>query len=176
VRVLSDADALDRGDPGRTAAKAFAGEHADEDVKIELLSDIRHVFGALAGDQIAAEVLLQHLLALDDGRWTEFRGEHGNQAPKPLNRPAMVKMISAFGVKTKSLWPRGRRTARPRAAAATAGRRSKRYGLSSAMRATHQHSRTLSGICGGLSATQKATQAQHKSPLRAVLSENSKEV
>jgi hypothetical protein len=108
-RVLfSIADALGRGDQARKAAKAFAGEHADEDVKIELLSDIRHVFGALADDQIAAEVLLQHLLALDDGRWTEFRGEHGNQAPKPLNRPAMVKMISAFGVRTKTLWPRHR--------------------------------------------------------------------
>ena len=43
---------------GRNVRRAFAGEHADEDVKVELLSDIRHVFGALADDQIAAEVLL----------------------------------------------------------------------------------------------------------------------
>jgi hypothetical protein len=109
-RVLfSIADALGHGDLARKAAKVFAGEHGDEDVKIELLSDIRRVFGAFVVDgKIAAGTLLQHLLALDDGRWTEFRGEHGNQAPKPLN--AMVKMISAFGVRTKTLWP-PRRTA-----------------------------------------------------------------
>jgi Protein of unknown function (DUF3631) len=108
-RVLfAIADALGHGDRAREAAKVFAGEHADEDVKIELLSDIRRVFGAFAEDQIAAEVLLQHLLALDDGHWAEFRGEHGNQAPKPLRRPAMVTMISTFGIRTRTLWPRHR--------------------------------------------------------------------
>ena len=56
--------------------------------------------------RIPTDLLLQHLLTLDDGRWTEFRGEHGNQAPKPLTRPTMTKMISVFGVRTKTLWPR----------------------------------------------------------------------
>jgi Protein of unknown function (DUF3631) len=105
-RVLfSIADALDRGDQARQAAKVFASEHTDEDVKIELLADIRRAFGAFADDRIGTELLLQQLLMLDDGRWTEFRGEHGNQAPKPLSRHAMVTMISAFGVRSKSFWP-----------------------------------------------------------------------
>jgi len=105
-RVLfSIADALDRGDQARQAAKVFASEHTDEDVKIELLADIRRVFGAFAVDQIGTELLLQHLLMLDDNCWTEFRGEHGNQTPKPLSRHAMVTMISAFGVRSKTLWP-----------------------------------------------------------------------
>ena len=110
-RVLfAIADALGHGDRAREAAKIFAGEHADEDIKVGLLSDIRRVFGGFAEDQISAGLLLQHLLALDDGHWAEFRGESGNQAPKPLNRPAMVKMISAFGIRTRTIWP-GHRTA-----------------------------------------------------------------
>ena len=67
---------------------------------------LRVLFVQVAEDQIPTDLLLQHLLTLDDGRWTEFRGEHGNQAPKPLTRPTMTKMISVFGVRTKTLWPR----------------------------------------------------------------------
>jgi len=103
--LFSIADALGRGDQARQAAKVFASEHTDEDVKIELLADIRRAFGAFAADQIGAEVLLQQLLMLDDGRWTEFRGEHGDQTPKPLSRHAMVTMMSALGVRCKPLWP-----------------------------------------------------------------------
>jgi Protein of unknown function (DUF3631) len=106
--LISIADALGHGDQAREAAKIFAAEHTDEEPKIELLADIRRVFDMLAVDQISAESLLQHLLALDDGRWTEFRGEHGDQAPKHLRRAAMVKMISSFGVRTKTIWPRHR--------------------------------------------------------------------
>ena len=69
---------------------------------------LRVLFVQVAEDQIPTDLLLQHLLTLDDGRWTEFRGEHGNQAPKPLTRPTMTKMISVFGVRTKTLWPRHR--------------------------------------------------------------------
>ncbi len=108
--LISIADKLGRGDHAREVAKIFAGEHADEDAKIELLSDIRCVFGAFAEDQIGADLLLQHLLELEDSRWIEFRGEHGNQAPKPLTRPTMTKMISVFGVRTRTVWPRGHRT------------------------------------------------------------------
>ena len=63
------------------------------------------MFVQVAEDQIPTDLLLQHLLTLDDGRWTRV-GEHGNQAPKPLTRPTMTKMISVFGVRTKTLWPR----------------------------------------------------------------------
>ena len=108
--LVSIADALGRGDEAREVAKIFAGEHADEDVKIELLSDIRRVFGAFAENQIGADLLLRHLLDLDDGRWIEFRGERGDQTPRPLSRPTMTKMVSAFGVRTKTIWPRHRAT------------------------------------------------------------------
>jgi hypothetical protein len=105
-RVLfSIADALGRGDQARQAAKVFASEYTDEDVKIELLADIRRAFGAFADDRISTELLLERLLMLDDSCWTEFRGEDGNQTPKPLSRREMVKMISAFGVRSKSFWP-----------------------------------------------------------------------
>ena len=70
--LISIADALGRGDQVREAAKIFAGEHADEDIKIELLLDIRRVFGAFAEDQIPTDLLLQHLLALDAAAGRSF--------------------------------------------------------------------------------------------------------
>jgi hypothetical protein len=106
-RVLfSIADALGHGAKARAAARVFASEHNDEDIKVLLLADIRQVFGT--DDQIIAENLLKRLLVLDDGQWSEFRGEHGDLAPKPLTRPEMTKMISAFGIRTRTIWPRHR--------------------------------------------------------------------
>jgi hypothetical protein len=103
--LISIADALGHGEKARAAARVFAAEHSDEDVKVLLLADIRRVF---VDDQISAESLLKQLLGLDDALWSEFRGEHGDQAPKPLTRPTMTKMISAFGIRTRTIWPRHR--------------------------------------------------------------------
>ena len=66
------------------------------------------MFGAFADDRIDRDVLLRHLLMLDEGNWGEFRGEHGTQAPKPLTSAAMVKMVSNFGIRTRNIWPRHR--------------------------------------------------------------------
>jgi hypothetical protein len=104
--LFAIADALGHGKRARDAANVFAGEYADEDAKVRLLSDIYTVFGA--DTQLAAEALLKRLLALDEGRWEEFRGERGNEAPKPLTRPALVKMVSSFHIRTRTMWPKQR--------------------------------------------------------------------
>jgi hypothetical protein len=106
--LFAIADALGHGKRARDAAKVFSGEHADEDVRVTLLSDIHHVFGTYAENQITVETLLEQLLAYDEGHWSEFRGENGDQAPRPLTRSTLVKMISAFGIRTRTAWPRHR--------------------------------------------------------------------
>jgi hypothetical protein len=73
-----------------------------------LLADIHYVFGAYAENQIAIETLLKQLLAYEEGHWSEFRGENGDQAPRPLTRSALAKMISAFSIRTRTVWPRPR--------------------------------------------------------------------
>jgi hypothetical protein len=45
------------------------------------------------------ETLLQYLHAMDDGNWAE---------PKPLTRSGLSKMLSPFGIRTKTIWPRFR--------------------------------------------------------------------
>jgi hypothetical protein len=105
--LLAIADALGHGDEARKAAEAFAAEHQDEDVKVLLLGDIRVAFGADA--QLSGPELLARLLAMEsDAGWQEFRGEHGEQAPKPLTQPALTKMIAAFGIRKRTVWPKPR--------------------------------------------------------------------
>jgi hypothetical protein len=106
--LFAIADALGYGDRARDAAKVFSGEHADEDIRVTLLAHIHHAFGSYADNQIAVETLLKQLLAYEEGHWSEFRGENGDQAPRPLTRSELVKMVSAFGISTRTIWPRHR--------------------------------------------------------------------
>jgi hypothetical protein len=105
--VFSIADALGRGDEAREAARAFAGEHQDEDIKVTLLGDIRTAFGA--DTRLGVVEMLERLLVLEsEASWQEFCGEHGDQSPKPLTRPALTKMVRTFGIRTRTLWPKQR--------------------------------------------------------------------
>jgi hypothetical protein len=105
--LFSIADALGYGDQARKAAEVFAGEHPDEDMKVLLLGDIYTVFGT--DTQLGGAELLERLLALEsDAGWQEFRGENGEQAPKPLTQPALTKMVSSFNIRKRTLWPKPR--------------------------------------------------------------------
>jgi hypothetical protein len=117
--LFSIADLLGCGERAREAAKVFAAEFTDEDSKVLLLSAARDVFGAYADDRIDRDVLLALLREHGDGLWSEFRGERGDQAPRPLTRAEMVKMFAAFGINTKPIWPRHRTAGTRRFAAIT---------------------------------------------------------
>ena len=106
--LFAIADALGHGRRARDAARMFSGEYADEDGRVTLLGDIYHVFGSVAEDQISVDMLLKQLLTFEEGRWSEFHGENGDQAPRPLTRSTLVKMVSAFGIRTRTIWPRHR--------------------------------------------------------------------
>jgi hypothetical protein len=106
--LFAISDAVGCGDQAREAAKDLSSEHQDEDLKVMLLNDIRTAFGMLADDQVTVDTLLQCLLTLGDEHWAEFRGEANDQAPKPLTRATLAKLISAFGIRTRTIWPRNR--------------------------------------------------------------------
>jgi hypothetical protein len=106
--LFAIADSVGCGDQAREAAKVLSNEHQDEDLKVTLLNDIRTAFGVLADDQLTSDMLLQCLLTLGDEHWAEFRGENNDQAPKPLTRPTMAKLLSPFGIRTCTIWPRNR--------------------------------------------------------------------
>ena len=97
--LFSIADTVGRGKQARDAAKILGAERQDEDLKVTLLGDIYTAFAMHADDRMFTETLLQYLHATDDGNWAE---------PKPLTRSGLSKMLSPFGIRTKTIWPRFR--------------------------------------------------------------------
>jgi hypothetical protein len=97
--LLSVADAVGHGDEARQAAEILTREHTDEDSRVILLADIRRVFDALGVAQITTALLLKHLLEFDE--WAE----------PPLTRTQLSRMLSSFGIKTRTIWPPNRTAA-----------------------------------------------------------------
>jgi hypothetical protein len=105
-------------------------------------------------------------LRLGDEHWAEFRGETNDQAPKPLTRATLAKLISAFGLRTRTIWPRNRTPDSKSWRAVTAGHSSRRLGPTIATRATHQHILAISCGCSVHRPTPRPTRLAHCSVSR----------
>ncbi len=119
--MLSVADSLGHGELARKAMCEMAKQHRDADAKILLLADIRTLFEdrrqqgradpSVAADRFPSGALLDALHAMDDSDWCDFYGARGDEAPHKLRASEMTSMLGAFGIRTRSLWPPGKRTA-----------------------------------------------------------------
>lgn len=67
------------------------------------------LFDQHAVDHFPSKILLDALHALDDSDWTEFRGVRGDEAPHRLRHSELTSMLGAFGIRTRSIWPLGKR-------------------------------------------------------------------
>ena len=78
------------------AAKALAGSLEDDDIGVELLSDIRDLLETLlpGDDFVATTVLLEHLVALDDRPWATWR-----KAEQPLTSHGLRRLLQPFGIR-----------------------------------------------------------------------------
>jgi hypothetical protein len=110
--MISVADSLGQvqGNLARGAMAEMAKLHRDADCKVELLTDIRTLFDLHAADRFSSKILLDALHTLDDSDWTEFRGVRGDEAPHRLRHSELTSMLGAFGIRTRTLWPPGKRT------------------------------------------------------------------
>jgi hypothetical protein len=108
--LLSIADSLGRGDLARAAMRDMVKQHQDADAKIQLLIDIRTLFDLQVVDRFPSGAMLEALLAMDDSDWCEFHGARGDEAPHKLRASEMTSMLGAFCIRTRSLWPPGKRT------------------------------------------------------------------
>jgi len=108
--LLSIADSLGHGDLAREAMREMVKQHQEADAKIQLLIDIRTLFDLQVVDRFPSGALLEALLAMDDSDWCEFHGARGDEAPHKLRASEMTSMLGAFGIRTRSLWPPGKRT------------------------------------------------------------------
>ena len=86
----------------------MSGQHADEDFGVMLLQDIRNAFARLGGDHVSSRDLVAALIDLDDAPWSEWRGLHSNQQPRPLSQAQLAQLLWPFGIRPRSMW-RGQR-------------------------------------------------------------------
>lgn len=103
--LISIADSFGWGQAAREAALAFNNGHYDEVAGIRLLSDIRDIFNARDVDRIKSAVLVSALVALEDAPWSEWRGVHDDQTPRPLSQNDLARLLFPFNIKTQTVWP-----------------------------------------------------------------------
>ena len=107
--LISIADDLGHGEAARAAAIELNSNRPDEDAGVTLLTDIRGVFLALGVDRIPSAALVKELIALEDGRWGEWRGQAGDRSPHKLSQAELASMLRSFQIRPKTIWPARRR-------------------------------------------------------------------
>ena len=82
----------------RQAAIAGAKERLDEDVRIDLLHDIKGLFDGMlvAKDFIASTDVVKQLCALDERPWATFR-----KGDKPVTVHGLARLLKSFGIVPK---------------------------------------------------------------------------
>jgi hypothetical protein len=105
--AIADACSPAWGTLAREAAVAFARGDHDDDIAVILLRHIREVFDARDVDRIGSKDLVRELIALEsaDGFWGDYRGASGSERPRRLTPIAVVRLLSPFKIKPRTLWP-----------------------------------------------------------------------
>jgi hypothetical protein len=83
---------------------ALSRRYRDEDPGVILLADIRRVFGERDIDRISSASLIEALIALDDGFWSEWRGPKEDRSPKKLSQPELAALLRNFGIRSRTVW------------------------------------------------------------------------
>jgi len=94
----------------------MSGQHADEDLAVILLHDIRAVFSRADVDRISSRNLVADLIDLEDAPWSEYRGRQSNQQPRPLSQTQLAQLLRFFAIRPGSMWrgprPQGGKSAK----------------------------------------------------------------
>jgi hypothetical protein len=85
------------------------GAHRPDEDTVTLLADIRTVFQERGVDRIASSALVDALLGLDDGLWSEWRGPNDDRPPRKLTQGELSRLLRPFGIRPKTIWPTRRR-------------------------------------------------------------------
>jgi hypothetical protein len=93
--AISDLAGGDWPKRARDAARGLSGVSADQDKGIELLRDIRRVFGHTGLDQIGAKTLVGHLVQLEEAPWAEWRNG------KEISARGVAKLLEGYGIESK---------------------------------------------------------------------------
>ena len=74
----------------------------DEDAGVILLQDIHTIFGADL-DRISSGHLVQSLIGLEDGRWSEWRGPFGDRPPRRMTQGMLSVMLRQFQILPRTI-------------------------------------------------------------------------
>jgi hypothetical protein len=103
-RVLfAIADDLGYGEAARAAATTLFANRLDEDIGVVALTDIRSAFDARGIDRITSKALIEALLALDDGLWTDWRGPNDDRPPRKFNQSDLARLLRPFGTRPRTI-------------------------------------------------------------------------
>jgi Protein of unknown function (DUF3631) len=96
--AIADAASKEWASAARAAAIELSSGQ-EEDMGVQLLLDIREIFDRLMLDRIGSGRLVGELADLPDGRWSEWHGVKGNNAPHPLTQGGLAQMLAPFGIR-----------------------------------------------------------------------------
>jgi hypothetical protein len=82
----------------------------DEDFEVLLLRDIRDLFDLKHEDRLPSALIIENLNLLPHGLWSDWRGKHDTDTPRPMTQGVMAKLLAPFGIRPATIWPL-RRTA-----------------------------------------------------------------
>jgi hypothetical protein len=108
--AIADACSPAWGEAAREAAIALT-KHQDEDFGVILLSDIRDIFNRTTADRLPSKVIVEALNDMSDAPWSEWRGPKGDQYPRKFTQGQLATMLSAFGIRPRTIWPSRRSVA-----------------------------------------------------------------
>jgi len=75
----------------------------DEDLGVRLLEDIRDLFDLRPGiDRLTSAAMVDCLLELPDGLWSEWRGPQDNQVPHRMSQGGLATMLAPFGIRSRT--------------------------------------------------------------------------
>jgi hypothetical protein len=101
--AIADACSPEWGQAARNAALELS-QWQDEDIAVQLLSDIREIFKQSGLDRISSSELVASLLEREDSQWLEWCGPHGNRPPRKLTMAALARVLSVFGIRPRTIW------------------------------------------------------------------------
>ena len=99
--LLAIADEAGGGwaDLARTAARTLAGAivEADNAAPVQLLADLRDLFGTTPADKLATAAIISQLTALEDRPWADYAQGH------PITPRHLARLLEGFRIKAKQI-------------------------------------------------------------------------
>ena len=84
----------------------MSGSRVYSEPGVALLADITPAFEQMEVDRLTSKNLVDALLDLNDGDWTEFRGPKEDRPPHKLSQSELAAMLRPFHIKPRTVWPK----------------------------------------------------------------------